>query len=195
MEIGDIFVVNKADRDGADRVIREIRAMLEMQSQLRRGQTPDTLIARAPEFLHHAGLAEGWLANSGNESGAPGEKESSATPEAGTISAALIIPPVLKTIAETGDGVKELADAIFTHFETLSRTGELERKRLESIRYQLGQFVSNEIVHLMSLPELAAAQDELARKVFSRKMDVYSAGMALFHTIIEQGASHEHPQA
>ncbi len=217
MEIGDIFVVNKADRDGADRVVREIRAMLELQAQLKRGQTPeggpDTLAARAPEFLHHTGLAEGWQPKAGNESGAPGEKESITTPkpgvlpeagtvsaalvnqEAGTISAALIIPPVLKTIAETGDGVKELAHAIFSHFETLSRTGELERKRLESIRYQLGQFVSNEIVHLMSLPELAAAQDELAHKVFSRKMDVYSAGIALFHTIIEQGASHEHPQA
>jgi len=216
MEIGDIFVVNKADRDGADRVVREIRAMLELQAQLRRGQIPkggpDTLAARAPEFLHHTGLAEGWEPRADNESGATGKEESITTPtpgvrpgagtvsaalvnqEAGTISAALTIAPVLKTIAETGDGVKELADTILNHFETLSRTGELERKRLESIRYQLGQFVSNEIAHLMSLPELAAAQDELARKVFSRKMDVYSAGLALFHTIIEQGASHEHPQ-
>ena len=30
MEIGDIFVVNKADRDGADRTVSEIRAMLEL---------------------------------------------------------------------------------------------------------------------------------------------------------------------
>ena len=29
MEIGDVFCVNKADRDGSERVIREIRAMLE----------------------------------------------------------------------------------------------------------------------------------------------------------------------
>jgi LAO/AO transport system kinase len=30
LEIGDIFVVNKADRDGADRTVRELGTMLEM---------------------------------------------------------------------------------------------------------------------------------------------------------------------
>jgi len=30
LEIGDIFVVNKADREGADRVVRELQVMLEM---------------------------------------------------------------------------------------------------------------------------------------------------------------------
>jgi len=63
MEIGDIFVVNKADRDGADRVVRELRAMLETQAQLRHGQAPlggpDTLAARDPDFMHHAGLVTG----------------------------------------------------------------------------------------------------------------------------------------
>ncbi|MDA8425425.1 MAG: methylmalonyl Co-A mutase-associated GTPase MeaB, partial [Treponema sp.] len=34
MEIGDIFVVNKSDRDGADRVVREIRGMLETAAAL-----------------------------------------------------------------------------------------------------------------------------------------------------------------
>lgn len=32
LEIGDIFVVNKADRDGADRTSRELAAMLEMRN-------------------------------------------------------------------------------------------------------------------------------------------------------------------
>jgi len=52
MEIGDIFVVNKADRDGAERVVREIKTMLEMQAQLRHQETPngepDTLVAHEP---------------------------------------------------------------------------------------------------------------------------------------------------
>lgn len=34
MEIGDIFVVNKADKEGADRAVREIRSMLEMGATL-----------------------------------------------------------------------------------------------------------------------------------------------------------------
>lgn len=36
MEIGDIFVVNKADRDGADRVVVEINAMLDFYNYERR---------------------------------------------------------------------------------------------------------------------------------------------------------------
>jgi LAO/AO transport system ATPase len=35
MEIGDVFVVNKADREGADRLVREIREMLETGAVLR----------------------------------------------------------------------------------------------------------------------------------------------------------------
>ncbi len=177
MEIGDIFVVNKADRDGADRVVRELRAMLVMQVQLRQGQAPlsgpDTLAARDPDFMHHAGLDPGL---------SPGEAQESS------------VPPVLKTIAETGAGVPELADAIVFRFERLKKTGALEHKRLESIRYQLSQFVFDEITHLLSLSELSKVRDDLAQKVFSRKLDVYSAGMALFHSIPEQGATHEHPQ-
>ena len=39
MKIGDIFVVNKADKDGADRLVTEIKIMLEL------GQTPRGWIA------------------------------------------------------------------------------------------------------------------------------------------------------
>lgn len=178
MEIGDIFVVNKADRDGADRVVRELRAMLEMQAQLSHGQTPlggpDTLVARDPDFMHHAGLVSGLSHAGGEES---------------------FIPPILKTVAETGAGVPELADTLIHHFERLLQTGELERKRRESIHYQLSQFVFDEIAHLLSLPELSKVWDDLAQQVFSRTLDIYSAGMALFHSIPIQGATHEDPHA
>jgi LAO/AO transport system kinase len=172
MEIGDIFVVNKSDREGADKVVRELRVMLETQAQLKQGEAlaagPDTLAAHNPEFMHHEFTNRACV-----------------SPE---------MPPVLKTIAETGVGIPELAAAIDEHFRRVSSNGELERKRLESIRYQLGQFVFEEINHLLGMPDLAAAGDELARNVFARKTDVYSAGMALFKGILQQGGEHEHPQ-
>jgi LAO/AO transport system kinase len=40
MEIGDIFVVNKADREGADHVVTMIRAMLDLNSPLRLWKEP-----------------------------------------------------------------------------------------------------------------------------------------------------------
>jgi LAO/AO transport system kinase len=42
MEIGDIFVINKADRQGADRTEMELKAMLELSSDTR-GWTPPIL--------------------------------------------------------------------------------------------------------------------------------------------------------
>ena len=45
MEVGDIFVVNKADRPGADRTQKEIQAMLEMSFSERRWNPPVLLSA------------------------------------------------------------------------------------------------------------------------------------------------------
>jgi len=71
MEIGDIFVVNKADRDGADRLVTEIRMMLELSSTPREWTPPiiktiatedqgvDTLIEKISEhreFLNKSGM-------------------------------------------------------------------------------------------------------------------------------------------
>jgi LAO/AO transport system kinase len=51
MEIGDIFVVNKADREGAAKTVREIRFMLEMSSEKHRNSswTPPVIGTVAPE--------------------------------------------------------------------------------------------------------------------------------------------------
>lgn len=40
MEIGDIFVVNKADRGGADRLVLEVQAMLELGQEARKWEPP-----------------------------------------------------------------------------------------------------------------------------------------------------------
>lgn len=55
LEIADIFVVNKADRDGADRTVREIEAMLELDSSKSRGWSPLVL---KTEALNNKGIKE-----------------------------------------------------------------------------------------------------------------------------------------
>jgi LAO/AO transport system kinase len=47
LEIGDVFVVNKADRDGADRTIRELVTMLEMRNSREGGWNPQVLKTEA----------------------------------------------------------------------------------------------------------------------------------------------------
>jgi len=55
MEAGDIFVINKADRDGADRLYAELRATLSMFNPHRHGLTP--AIARVCA-VDHVGIDE-----------------------------------------------------------------------------------------------------------------------------------------
>jgi LAO/AO transport system kinase len=121
LEVADVFVVNKADRDGAEVVARDLRQML------------------------HLGEARPWQV------------------------------PVVMTVAERGDGVEQLAEAIAAHRAHLESSGELERRRrrraareveevaLACLRTELGELGRGE------------ALDELAAQVAAGKLGPYAA--------------------
>ncbi len=171
MEIGDIFVVNKADREGADRVVREIRAMLETQGMLRSGgrmaDTPDTLASRNAEILHH-GLAG---------TGTPGEADTH------EIYPSEPLPPVMKTIAETGQGVEELAEAVLERFSRLNANGELEARRIASIKSQIRDLVALQVHEQMSQDDGEALLAAQARRVYDRSVDLVSAAREIYAEI------------
>ena len=84
MEIADLYVINKADRAGADRVEQEVTAMLSLASR------PD-----------------GWR------------------------------PPMVKTVATTGQGISELVEAL-DQFHAFSEKGDVTgRRRQEHWRSRL----------------------------------------------------------
>jgi LAO/AO transport system kinase len=58
MEIADVFVVNKADRDGVDRVVAEIESMLSLAT--REGQPPPAIVKTVATEDH--GIDELWAA-------------------------------------------------------------------------------------------------------------------------------------
>jgi LAO/AO transport system kinase len=100
MEIGDIFVVNKADRPGADRLRQEIEITLGIRS----GQALRHMKA------HHGGIT---IEPPGRRAAEPaGWKH-----------------PVLATIAPKGEGVIELVAALERHHDSLTATGELGERR------------------------------------------------------------------
>jgi LAO/AO transport system kinase len=119
--VADVFVVNKADRDGAEVVARDLRQML------------------------HLGEARPWQV------------------------------PVVLTVAERGDGVGELVEAVAAHRDHLASSGELERRRrlraareveeiaLADLRTELGELGRGE------------ALDTLAEQVAAGKLGPYSA--------------------
>ena len=121
MEIADVYVVNKADRPGADRLSNELELMLGLRAgnslqnvpahhgvDLKRPLTPEQRRAVNPARLAR-------------------EAARSAEPAQWT-------PPVLRTVASDGQGVAELAGAIARHMQFLGSSGELRVRRVRRLR-------------------------------------------------------------
>ena len=113
MEIADLFVVNKADRPGADRLRNEIEVMLGMRA--------GKLFRNVP--AHH-GVE---LRRAARASAAPPSESAAAADPRWT-------PPVLATIAARDEGTTALADALDRHFAYLEETGTLRRRRRQRLR-------------------------------------------------------------
>jgi LAO/AO transport system kinase len=115
MEIADLFAVNKADRPGADRLANDIELMLGLrQGEALRGLPAHhgvDLTARNPARLARKTAAaeqlEGW------------------------------VPPVLRLVARTGDGIDELMEALERHARYLDSSGELTIRRRRRLREQI----------------------------------------------------------
>ncbi len=112
MEIADLFVVNKADRPGADRLRNDIELMLG----LRTGATMKDVPAHHGVDLKRLNPAR--LAR---------EAARQALSDRWT-------PPVLRTIGSTGEGVSELLDALERHFGYLEKSGTLQSRRRARLR-------------------------------------------------------------
>lgn len=124
MEAADLFVVNKADRPGADRMRHEMQLMLK----LRTGQ----LGRHAP--AHH-GVDLARVGRRARTESAPQERSEPAW-----------TPPVLATMAERGEGIAELATALDAHFDYLETSGLLQARRRGRLRDRVVEGV-NQAVH------------------------------------------------
>ena len=121
MEIADLFVVNKADRPGADRMRNELELMLGLRAgsamrdmpahhgiDLKSITTPEQRRAQNPARVARTMAAD---------------DESSTWTQ-----------PVLATTAAEGKGVTEVIDAVARHMRFLDRTGELRTRRARRMR-------------------------------------------------------------
>ena len=123
LEVGDLYVVNKADREGADRTRRELRSMLSL----------------APR------AEEAWR------------------------------PPVLSTVASTGEGVDDLVAAVDRHAAWLSETGELGRRRRRRAAREVEAIALATLRERWAAPGGAADLDRLAEAVAGGRLDPYAA--------------------
>lgn len=121
MEIADVFVVNKADRPGADRLLREIRQAIHLRAGSALKDVP----------AHHG-------VDLGRVTRRERTRVEQTEPEGWTI-------PVLPTVAQSGEGVGELRDAVERHRAWLQESGELERRRRARARTRVRDVVDREL--------------------------------------------------
>ena len=129
LEVADVFVVNKADRDGAQVVARDLRQML------------------------HLGEARPWQV------------------------------PVVLTVAERGDGVGQLVEAIAAHRAQLESSGELERRRQRRAAREIEEIALADLRAELGTLGHGEALDTLAEQVAAGKLGPYSAADQLLSAV------------
>jgi LAO/AO transport system kinase len=121
MEVADLFIINKADRDGADQVEREVEAMKSLA-------TP-----------------QGWD------------------------------PPVLRTVAQQGEGIPELLAKFREHGIWLREHGGLARKARERARLRFDSLLAEAAVRRVKAQAGPARLEAALQGIADRSLDPYSA--------------------
>ena len=135
MEIADIFVVNKADRPGADRLRTDIELMLGMRM--------GSALRNVP--AHHGvdlrSVADRDAARRALNPARAAREAAQADPhetESWT-------PPVLRTTAARGEGTEELLGALARHFAYLEASGTLRQRRRQRLRERIVEEVERKV--------------------------------------------------
>jgi LAO/AO transport system kinase len=123
MEVADIFVVNKADRPGADRLRNDVELMLGLRKGVSFGSVP----------AHH-----GVDLKRMNPARLAREAAAAESPTTWT-------PPVLSAVATKQEGITEMASALDRHFAYLEQSGTLRARRRERMRERVIDVVERKV--------------------------------------------------
>ena len=134
LEVGDIFVVNKADRDGAQSTVRDLRHMISL--------------------------------------GMPAGPRNPADP-------APWRPPVLTTVASTGQGVDDLVAGLDEHEQWAAGSGELRRRRLHRAEREIEVIVVTALRERIGDLRGGHSLKGLAEQVLEGRTDPWTAADAL----------------
>jgi LAO/AO transport system kinase len=132
MEIADIFVVNKADRPGADRLRNELELMLGLRS----GETLKNVPAHHGVQLGRAMTKQERLAMN---------PARAAREAAARVEAERWTPAVLRSVAVKKEGIDEVIGAVDRHFQYLERSGELQLRRRARLRRRVVEVVESKV--------------------------------------------------
>jgi GTPase len=172
LEIADIFVVNKADRAGAESTRADLEAMLDLGREVGAGSGPtaagDPGAGSGPAGGHGIGKAGPAGGSAGGLAGGP---------------AGWWRPPVLLTSASTGAGVDQLWASIEAHHRHLVESRRLRERRHQQVvaemRRVLARRLERDVEDLLGGPE---GRQALAR-LGDRTLDPYDAAERLLASL------------
>ncbi len=159
LEIADLFVVNKADLEGADRTVQELREML----QLRDGRV---------EVGGHHGFAETTVdVSDGADAESPGSEDADADAPAQEP----WDPPIVETVADRGEGIDDLVAAMDDHRAHLVESGQLESKARTRYAEEIRTLIREDVRGLLAEEiEARGGLDERVDAVLRRETDPYT---------------------
>ncbi|WP_336022075.1 methylmalonyl Co-A mutase-associated GTPase MeaB [Halobellus salinisoli] len=174
LEIGDVFVVNKADVDGVERTVAELREMIRRREvDGKRTGEKRTTEERTD------GEQTGEERTDGKRTGEErtGEKRTDGERTGGGRSTddGPWQPPIVETVATSGAGLEDLLDALDGHASYLRRTGAGDRKAIDRIAAEIRQLVRSDANELLAAEiDRRGGVEALARRVRDRETDPYT---------------------
>ncbi len=163
LEVADLFVVNKSDLDGADRVVRELRMMLELRHAVK--ATP------MDHDAHHRMVRAKAEGRPVEEPQGPREWE----------------PPILKVVAAKDQGVDALLKGVEEHRAFLEETGQLKVKERTRAAAQFVALLRERLLSsaLARLERERGQLDEVAGRIAERQADPYALAEELAGQLAE----------
>jgi LAO/AO transport system kinase len=157
MEIADIFVVNKADMEGADRTVRDVQMMLDLNQSFssRPAASLPAYGSALPPAAEKKARAPAWR------------------------------PPVVATRPLQKEGLEGLFAAIQEHRSYLEAGERLKEFRRQKARLELLELVEHEIKDrvLAQVIHDEEAFENLLEQIMLKTLDPYSAAGRILETI------------
>ena len=164
LEIADVFVINKADRDGADRVAHDLEMMLSLGHHGHHTAAAHRAFHEADPHGHH------------------GEQTVAASPDDESPAPAYWMPPILRTVASRGEGIVELLAAVERHRAHLEESGELATRRRAQLKLRVATILKERV---LAAAEQHAGFERAIERGHAARIDPYALSAELFSGVLE----------
>ena len=151
LEIADVLVVNKADREGVTNTVRALQAMLDLGA--------------APRAVSHHGVSMSV--------DSVGRNPHSALEEPAWR------PPIVQTVALESKGIEQVIEAIAHHQAYLAASGEAQMRFRKRIKSELEAILRETLLRQLMAGLSPSDLDRMVERIAARELDPYTAAERL----------------